>query len=72
MSDPDVMDRILQACSFRFRDVVCPNKAKLANITAAKFQADDADWTVMECSLQPDGEIQCAMTCLLREFDPTR
>jgi hypothetical protein len=24
---------------------------------------------VLECSLQPDGEVNCAMSCLLRGFD---
>jgi hypothetical protein len=69
MSDPEILDRILQACSYRFRDVVCPNKDKVAKIAAAKLQMDDADWSVMECSLQPDGEVNCAMTCLLRDPD---
>jgi hypothetical protein len=70
MSDPDVLDRILQTCSFRSRDVICPNKDKVASITAAKFHVeDDEDWSVLECSLQPDGEVNCAMSCLLRDFD---
>jgi hypothetical protein len=69
MSDPEILDRILQACSYRFRDVVCPNKDKVAKIAAAKLQMDDADWSVVECSLQPDGEVNCAMTCLLRDPD---
>lgn len=74
MPDPELLDRILENCSFRFRNVVCPNKDKVASITAAKFQGEDADWSVVECSLLPNGEIKCAMTCLLRdpEFDPTR
>ncbi len=69
MTDPDILDRILENCSFRFRKVVCPNKDKVAMITAAKFHGEDADWTVVECSLLPGGEINCAMTCLLRDFD---
>jgi hypothetical protein len=69
MSDPEILDRILQACSYRFRDVVCPNKDKVAKIAAAKLQMDDADWSVVECSLQPDGEVNCAMTCLWRDPD---
>lgn len=69
MSDPEVLDRILENCSFRFRDVVCPNKNKIASITAAKFHGDDADWSVIECSLLPNGQVKCAMTCPLREFD---
>jgi len=69
MSDPEILDRILQTCSFRSRDVMCPNKDKIASITAAKFHVeDDEDWSVLECSLQPDGEVNCAMTCLLRDF----
>jgi hypothetical protein len=69
MSDPEILDRILQACSYRFRDVVCANTDKVAKIAAAKLQMDDADWSVVECSLQPDGEVNCAMTCLLRDPD---
>ena len=69
MSDPEILDRILQTCSYRFRDVVCPNKDKVAKIAAAKLQVDDADWSVVECSLQPDGEVKCAMSCLLRDPD---
>jgi len=72
MSDPELIDRILQACSYRFRNVMCPNKEKVAKIAAAKLQTEDADWTVIECSLMPNGEIDCAMTCLLKENDPTR
>lgn len=69
MSDPEVLDRILENCSFRFRDVVCPNKNKIASVTAAKFHGDDADWSVIECSLLPNGQVKCAMTCPLREFE---
>ncbi len=71
MSDPEILDRILQTCSYRFRNLECPNKEKIAHITAAKFQTiEDADWTVIECSLLPSGEVKCGMTCLLQEFDP--
>jgi hypothetical protein len=69
MTDPEILDRILQTCSFRFRNLVCPNKEKIANITAAKLQIEDADWSVIECSLQPSGQVKCAMTCLLRDFE---
>jgi len=72
MSDPELIDRILQACSYRFRNVMCPNKDKVAKIAAAKLQTDDADWTVIECSLMPDGEVDCTMTCLLKEMDPSK
>ncbi len=71
MSDPELIDRILQTCSYRFRDVICPNKDKAAKIAAAKLQTDDSDWTVIECSLMPNGEINCAMSCLLREIEPS-
>jgi hypothetical protein len=67
MSDPEILDRILQTCSYRFRDVMCPNKDKVAKLAAAKLQVDDADWSVVEYSLQPDGEVKCAMSCLLRD-----
>ena len=67
MSDPEILDRILQTCSYRFRDVMCPNKDKIAKIAAAKLQVEDADWSVVECSLEPSGEVKCAMSCLLRD-----
>ncbi len=70
MSDPEILDRILQTCSYRFRNLECPNKEKIAQVAVAKFQAmEDADWTVIECSLLPGGEVKCGMTCLLREFE---
>jgi hypothetical protein len=68
MTDPEILDRILENCSFRFRNVMCPSKDKIASITAAKFSSEDADWSVVECSLLPSGEVKCAMTCLLRQF----
>jgi hypothetical protein len=70
MSDPELIDRIMQTCSFRFRSVRCPNIEKVAKIAAARMQGDDSEWTVVECSLQPDGEVLCAMNCLLREIQP--
>lgn len=69
MSDPEILDRILQNCSFRFRNVVCPNKDKIAQITAVKFQGEGAEWSVEECSLLPHGKVKCAMSCLRRNFD---
>jgi hypothetical protein len=51
---------------------MCPNKDKTAKIAAGKLQTDDAEWTVIECSLMPDGEIDCAMTCLLKETDTSK
>jgi hypothetical protein len=68
MSDPELIDRILQTCSFRFRSVVCPNKDKVAKIAAARMQSEN-EWTVVECSLLPGGEVRCAMSCLLREIE---
>ena len=68
MSDPEILDRILQTCSYRFRNLECPNKERVATIAAAKFQMEDEDWTVIECSLLPTGEVRCGMTCLLHEF----
>ena len=69
MSDPEILDRILQTCSYRFRNLACPNKERIANIVAAKFQGEDVDWTVIECTLQPGGEVKCGMTCLLHDFE---
>jgi hypothetical protein len=56
------------------RNLVCPNKEKLASIRAAKFHGEDADWSVVECSLLPSGEVKCAMSCLWRahEFDSSK
>lgn len=69
MHDPEILDRILESCTFRFRNVVCPNKHKVASIAAVKLQGEDAQWSVAECSLLPHGEVKCAMTCLLRDFE---
>jgi hypothetical protein len=49
---------------------VCPNKDKAAKITAAEFQGEDEDWSVIECSLLSGGEVKCAMSCLLHETEP--
>jgi hypothetical protein len=68
MNDPEILDRILENCSFRFRNVICPNKDKVAHIAAVKIQGE-GEWSVAECSLLPNGEVNCAMTCLLRDFD---
>ncbi|HTZ49221.1 MAG TPA: hypothetical protein VMH20_16640 [Verrucomicrobiae bacterium] len=68
MNDPEILDRILQNCSFRFRDVICPNKDKVAHIAAIKIQGEDVDWSIAECSLLPNGEVKCAMSCLLPPF----
>jgi hypothetical protein len=70
MTDPELIDRILQTCSFRFRNVVCPHKDKVAKIAAARMQSDESEWTVVECSLLPGGEVRCAMSCLLHEIEP--
>jgi len=69
MNDPEILDRILENCSFRFRNVVCPNKDKVAHIAAFKLHGEDTDWSVSECSLLPDGEVKCAMSCVLRNFE---
>jgi hypothetical protein len=47
MTGPEILGRILENCSFRFRNVLCPNKDKVASIPAATFQTDDADWSVV-------------------------
>jgi len=67
MSDPEVLDRIMQTCDYRFRTVECPREKKPAEITAAKWQVSDHHWTlwtVVDCSLLPAGEVWCSMSCL--------
>jgi hypothetical protein len=68
MNDPEILDRILQNCSYRFRNVACPHKEKIASIVAARLPTEDLDWTVIECSLLPGGEVKCAMSCLPHDF----
>jgi hypothetical protein len=67
MSDPEVLDRVLQNCDYRFRTVHCPHEKKAADITAAKWQISDQQWTgwtIIDCSLLPAGEVWCHMSCL--------
>jgi hypothetical protein len=67
MSDPEVLDRLLQNCDYRFRTVLCPHKNNLAEITAAKWQISEdrwTPWTVVDCPLLPAGEVWCDMGCL--------
>jgi hypothetical protein len=45
-----------EGCLIR-KSLTCPNKDKIAKIAAAKLQMDDADWTVIECSLMPAGDL---------------
>jgi len=35
-----------------------------------KFQGEEEDWSVIECSLLPNGQVKCAMSCLFRDFEP--
>jgi len=67
MSDPEVLDRILQTCDYRFRTVQCPHEKVPADITVAKWQVSDlhwTPWTIVDCSLLPAGEVWCHMSCL--------
>lgn len=67
MSEPEVLDRILQTCDYRFRTVQCPQEKLPAEITAAKWQISDqhwTSWTIVDCSLLPAGEVWCHMRCL--------
>ena len=75
MSDPEVLDRILQTCDYRFRTVHCPQELKPADITAAKWQVSDehwTPWTVVDCSLLPAGEVWCHMNCLAELEKPSK
>lgn len=67
MSDPEILDRLLQTCDYRFRTVQCPRKQKPADVTAAKWQTGDENWTpwtIVDCPLLPAGEMWCDMDCL--------
>lgn len=67
MADAETLDRILQTCNYRFRTVQCPQKEQCAEITAAKWQVSNENWTqwtVVDCSLLPAGEVWCDMKCL--------
>ena len=67
MSDPEVLDRLLQTCNYRFRTILCPHGNHPADIIAAKWQVSDdrwTTWTVIDCPLLPAGEMWCDMSCL--------
>lgn len=67
MSDPEILDRILHTCDYRYRAVDCPEKKCPAEVTAAKWQVSDdrwTEWTIVDCSLLPAGEVWCDMKCL--------
>jgi hypothetical protein len=67
MSDPEILERALRSCDYRFRKVDCPHKEKRADITAAKWQIGDnkwTRWTVVDCPLLHAGQIWCDMNCL--------
>jgi hypothetical protein len=67
MSEPEILDRLLQTCDYRFRKVLCPHKNEPAEITAAKWQISNDEWTswkVLDCPLLPAGEMWCDMACL--------
>ena len=74
MSDPEVLDRLLQTCEYRFRTIRCPHKDNPADITAAKWQISEdrwAPWTVVDCPLLPAGEMWCDMSCLSQLENPS-
>lgn len=67
MPNPEILDRILRACDYRYRTIQCPEQKKPAEITAAKWQISDdhwTGWTIVDCSLLPAGEVWCEMKCL--------
>jgi hypothetical protein len=75
MAAPKKLDRILESCNYRFRMVQCPQKEKPAEITAAKWQVSNQNWTkwtVVDCSLLPAGEVWCEMACLTEVESPPR
>lgn len=75
MAVPEKFDRILESCAYRFRTVQCPQKEKPGEITAAKWQVSNQNWTkwtVVDCSLLPAGEVWCEMACLTELESPPR
>lgn len=73
MSDPDILDRLLRTCDYRFRTIHCPHKDKDADITAARWQINNnhwTRWTVIDCPLLPAGEVWCERECLSQLEDP--
>lgn len=75
MAAPRKLDRILESCNYRLRMVQCPQKEKPAEITAAKWQVSNENWTkwtVVDCSLLPAGEVWCPMTCLAQLENPSK
>ena len=73
MAAPRKLDRILESCNYRFRMVQCPPKEKPAEITAAKWQVSNENWTkwtVVDCSLLPADEVWCQMACLAQVESP--
>ena len=58
MPNPEIVDRVLRLCEYRYSTMDCPHKRKLADITAAKWQVSDdrwTSWTIVDCSLLPAG-----------------
>ncbi|HYL84404.1 MAG TPA: hypothetical protein VE263_09225 [Candidatus Angelobacter sp.] len=75
MSDPEVLDRILQTCDYRFRTLQCPQHKKPADVAAAKWLISGdrwTSWTVIDCSLLPAGEIWCKTECLAQLDQSTK
>ncbi len=67
MPNPEIVDRVLRTCEYRCRTIECPHKKKLADVIAVKWQISDdhwTQWTIVDCSLLPAGEVWCDMDCL--------
>lgn len=67
MPNPEIVDRVLRTCNYRYRTIYCSQKKKPADVTAAKWQISDdhwTSWTIVDCSLLPAGEVWCGMPCL--------
>lgn len=67
MSDAKLGERLLRTCDYEFPTVLCPHKKTLADVTVARWQiANDnwTAWTVIDCSLLPAGEVWCDKSCL--------
>ena len=72
MSDPTWPRRTADSCIDRAITVNCPTQHLKAEITVARWQAGNGQytpWTVVDCSLLPAGQIYCHVDCLAQLID---
>ena len=67
MGDPVQLRRAGDSCVDCEVTVHCPSQHCKAQITVARWQANNGlytPWTVVDCSLLPAGQITCHVACL--------